>query len=100
MENLRLDESGQKVIVDAFIEAPYDERLTTQTVFWDTSGFSLSLGTSGLAFNVNSLSSLLQGGVAFDTLVSGGQPIGRDQVYAIQADDLVSSVPFRFRREC
>lgn len=87
MENLRLDESGQKVIVDAFIEAPYDERLTTQTVFWDTSGFSLSLGTSGLAFNVNSLSSLLQGGVAFDTLVSGGQPIGRDQVYAIQADE-------------
>ena len=87
MENLRLDEDDERVVVDAFIEAPHDKRLTSQTVFWDTSGFSLSLGASGLSFNVNSLSSLLQGGVAFDTIVSGGQPIERGHVFTIQPDE-------------
>lgn len=87
MENLRLADSGDQVVADAFIEAPHDKRLTTATVFWDTSGFSLSLGASGVSLNVNSLSSLLQGGVAFDTLVSGGQPIRAGHVYALQPDE-------------
>ena len=87
MENLRLADSEDRVIADAFIEAPHDRRLTTSTVFWDTSGFSLSLGASGLSFNVNSLSSVLQGGVAFDTLVSGGQPVERGHVYTLQPDE-------------
>ncbi|WP_295042379.1 MlaD family protein [uncultured Paracoccus sp.] len=87
MENLRLSESEDQVIADAFIEAPHDRRLTTSTVFWDTSGFSLSLGASGVSFNVNSLSSVLQGGVAFDTLVSGGRPVEPGHVYALQPDE-------------
>ncbi|WP_242626517.1 intermembrane transport protein PqiB [Paracoccus sediminis] len=87
MENLRLAETEDQVIADAFIEAPHDKRLTTSTVFWDTSGFSLSLGASGVSFNVNSLSSLLQGGVSFDTLVSGGQPIKPGHTYALQPDE-------------
>lgn len=87
MENLRLADSEDRVIADAFIEAPHDKRLTTSTVFWDTSGFSLSLGASGVSFNVNSLSSVLQGGVAFDTLVSGGRPVQAGHVYTLQPDE-------------
>ncbi|WP_347138214.1 MlaD family protein [Paracoccus sp. SSK6] len=87
MENLRLAETEDQVIADAFIEAPHDKRLTTATVFWDTSGFSLSLGASGVSLNVNSLSSVLQGGVAFDTLVSGGQPVKPGHVFALQPDE-------------
>ncbi|WP_374302903.1 intermembrane transport protein PqiB, partial [Paracoccus sp. (in: a-proteobacteria)] len=87
MENLRLADTEDQVIADAFIEAPHDKRLTTATVFWDTSGFSLSLGASGVSFNVNSLSSLLQGGVSFDTLVSGGQPIQPGHTYSLQPDE-------------
>ncbi|MBU3029054.1 intermembrane transport protein PqiB [Paracoccus marinaquae] len=87
MENLRLSESGDSVVADAFVEAPHDQRLTSATVFWDISGFSLSLGARGVSFNVNSLASLLQGGVAFDTLVSGGRPIERGQVFAVQPNE-------------
>lgn len=87
MENLRLSASEDQVIADAFVEAPHDKRLTTATVFWDTSGFSLSLGASGVSLNVNSLSSVLQGGVAFDTLVSGGQPVQPGHVFALQPDE-------------
>lgn len=87
MENLRLAETEDQVIADAFIEAPHDRRLTTATVFWDTSGFSLSLGASGVSLNVNSLASVLQGGVAFDTLVSGGQPVEPGHVFTLQPDE-------------
>lgn len=87
LENLRLADSQDQVIADAFIEAPHDKRLTTATVFWDTSGFSLSLGASGVSLNVNSLASVLQGGVAFDTLVSGGQPIEPGHLYSLQPDE-------------
>jgi paraquat-inducible protein B len=87
LENVRLAEGDDRVLADAFVEAPHDARLTTASVFWDTSGFSLSLGAQGIAFNVNSLSSVLQGGVAFDTIVSGGNPIEPGHEFIVQADE-------------
>ncbi len=87
LENIRLDQGSDRVVVDAFVESPHDARLTSSTVFWDTSGFSVSLGTQGVALNVNSLSSLLQGGVAFETFVSGGTPIEPGQEFAVQPDE-------------
>lgn len=87
MENLRLAENDDTVRADAFIQSPHDERLTSSTVFWDTSGFSLSLGPQGLSFNVNSLASVLQGGIAFDTLVSGGTPVRQGAVFTVQPDE-------------
>lgn len=87
MEHLRLSGNDEGVLADVFIEAPHDQRLTTATVFWDTSGLSLSLGAQGLALNVNSLASLLQGGVQFETLTSGGQPVEAGHVFRLQPDE-------------
>ncbi|AUH33231.1 intermembrane transport protein PqiB [Paracoccus tegillarcae] len=87
MENLRLSEDDETVLADLFVSAPYDERLTTATVFWDTSGFSLSLGAQGVSFNVNSLASLVQGGVEFATLTSGGSPVQPGHVFRLQPDE-------------
>ncbi len=75
LETPRLSPDGQSVTVAAFIEAPYHRRVTTNTRFWDTSGFSISLGAGGIALNVNSIASLIEGGIAFDTIVSGGEPV-------------------------
>lgn len=83
MSNLRLSETDETVLVDAFIEAPHDQRLTSGTVFWDTSGFSVSLGSRGLSLDVRSLSSLVQGGVEFDTLTSGGEPVDQGHRFAL-----------------
>ena len=87
MENLRISDRDDGVIADVFIEAPHDRRLTTATVFWDTSGLSVSLGVQGLALNVNSLASLLQGGIQFDTLTSGGQPVPPGHVFRLEPDE-------------
>ncbi len=75
LETPRLSADGQSVTVSAFVDAPYDRRITTNTRFWDTSGFSISLGAGGIALNVNSIASLIEGGIAFDTIVSGGEPV-------------------------
>ncbi len=83
MSNLRLSETDESVLVDAFIEAPHDQRLTTGTVFWDTSGFSVSLGAKGLSLDVRSLSSLIQGGVEFDTITTGGEPVEQGHRFAL-----------------
>ncbi len=72
IQNLRLNEKDSGVTVDAFIAAPHDARLTTATRFWDTSGISLSLGATGVSLDVRSLATLVQGGVEFDTLSTGG----------------------------
>jgi paraquat-inducible protein B len=82
---LTLDGSG--VSVTAFIESPYDRRLTSSTRFWDTSGFSVTLGAGGVALNVNSLASLIEGGVAFDTIVSGGALVRDGDIFTIFSDE-------------
>ncbi|MFD1880644.1 MlaD family protein [Paracoccus pacificus] len=83
MENLRLAADGQAVIADAFIASPNDAQLSTSSVFWDTSGFSVSLGPQGVALDVTSVASLLQGGVQFANLTSGGQPIKGGHVFPV-----------------
>jgi paraquat-inducible protein B len=83
LEEPQLNFDGTGVVVSAFIEAPYDQRVTSSTRFWDVSGFSVSLGASGVALNVNSLASLIEGGVEFDTMVSGGTPVQDGDSFAI-----------------
>ncbi len=64
MQNLRMSDSDERVVADAFIEAPHDQRLTTATVFWNVAGFGVSLGPQGVQLKVNSVASLVQGGGA------------------------------------
>lgn len=47
LENPELDFETNQVVVSAFIESPYDRRITSSTRFWDTSGFSVSFGAGG-----------------------------------------------------
>ena len=87
MQNLRLSEDDESVLADVFIAAPHDRRLTTSSAFWDTSGFSVSLGAQGVSLNVNSLASVLQGGAEFATFTSGGQPVEDGHVFQLQPDE-------------
>ncbi|MEJ8561025.1 MlaD family protein [Yoonia sp. GPGPB17] len=83
LEKPELSFNGRQVVVDAFIESPYDRRITSSTRFWDTSGFSVSFGAGGVSLDVSSLASVIEGGIAFDTVVSGGQPINEGHRFDI-----------------
>lgn len=87
MENLRLSARDETVQADVFISAPHDERLTSATVFWNTSGFSVSIGAQGLSLNVDSLASLVQGGVEFATLVTGGIRVSPGHVFTLYPNE-------------
>jgi paraquat-inducible protein B len=82
IEQVELTPEGD-VILDLFIDAPHDRFVTSATRFWNASGFSIQIGTSGASLNVDSLISLLQGGIGFDTVTSGGEPIEDDRIFAL-----------------
>lgn len=82
----RLAQDGVTIEADAVVLAPHDNLMTTQSRFWDTSGISFSLGAGGAAVDFESLSSLISGGVSFETVVSGGTPVADGTMFTVYAD--------------
>jgi paraquat-inducible protein B len=83
-----LDVSGNHVNVQVFIQSPHDERVQRNTVFWNASGVDFSLTADGLQIDTISLTSMLIGGVAFDTpanLAPGG-PVETGAVFPLYAN--------------
>lgn len=58
---------GKGVDVQIFVDAPYDTFVTTDSRFWHASGVDLSLGSEGVKVDMQSLASLVAGGIAFAT---------------------------------
>ena len=50
-----------------FIEAPYDQLIKETTRFWNASGVEATLSAEGFHVDTQSLTSILIGGIAFDT---------------------------------
>lgn len=57
----------RSVLVHAFIRAPYDALVRSNTRFWSGSGIDLSVGPDGVRVKTESIQSLLFGGIVFDT---------------------------------
>ena len=66
--------SQERRTYNAFIAAPYDRLITTNTQFWFSSGVSFELSPDGIRIDLATLSTLIAGGVSFD--VPAGQPLG------------------------
>ncbi|MEO1536335.1 MAG: MlaD family protein [Pseudomonadota bacterium] len=82
-----LTPDGTVARADAIVYAPYDRLISTNTRFWDTSGFTFSLGANGAELDFSSLASLIAGGVSFDTVVSGGAPSQDGADFVVFADE-------------
>ncbi|RKE36080.1 paraquat-inducible protein B [Paraburkholderia sp. BL23I1N1] len=61
-----LDPDGAGMTVHVFINAPYDKYVTNDTRFWQASGVDVTLDTTGVKVNTESLVSVLIGGLAFE----------------------------------
>ncbi|HYC21874.1 MAG TPA: MlaD family protein [Candidatus Bathyarchaeia archaeon] len=64
-----LDGDGNGVTISVFVASPHDVLVRNRSRFWNASGVDLSLGASGLKVRTESLASIVEGGVAFDTPV-------------------------------
>ncbi|HEY4997868.1 MAG TPA: MlaD family protein, partial [Usitatibacter sp.] len=58
---------GKQVLVTVFVNSPYDRFVTSDSRFWNASGIDLTLDTSGVRLNTESLATVLVGGIAFDS---------------------------------
>ncbi|SAL46356.1 mammalian cell entry protein [Caballeronia udeis] len=61
-----LDPDGKAMTLHVFVNAPYDKYVTNSTRFWHASGVDVTLDTSGVKVNTESLVSILIGGLAFE----------------------------------
>jgi paraquat-inducible protein B len=81
-----LNPGGSGVTLKIFINAPFDSYVTGGARFWQASGIDMSLNSDGVKLRTESLTSILQGGVAFRALP------GTDTV-AVQADTAFTLYP-------
>ena len=84
-----LDLDGKGVTIRVFIDAPYDQYVTADTRFWHASGIDMQLDANGLRVTTESLSSLIEGGLAFqdgDDAPPGGKPAFEGTVFPLFED--------------
>ncbi len=65
VESRRLASDFSHVEYEAFIKAPYDRLIKPSTHFWNVSGLTVEAGADGLSMRMESIESLLLGGVSF-----------------------------------
>ncbi|WP_413701760.1 intermembrane transport protein PqiB [Psychromonas sp. KJ10-10] len=65
VEKASFDMQQKKALYQLFIFAPYNDLLVTGSQFWLTSGFDVKLDTDGFEVQIDSIESLLSGGVTF-----------------------------------
>jgi paraquat-inducible protein B len=74
--------------VHIFVYAPYDSQIYDNTHFWKASGVTVAAGPSGFKLEMESLESVLSGGLAFDSpnAVRQGEPSKEFTTFALFDD--------------
>lgn len=70
-----MQDDGRGVDVHVFVDAPYDRFVVPQSRFWHASGVDVAMDADGIKFNMQSVVSLVVGGIAFSSPErDGGEP--------------------------
>ena len=62
-----LADDNSSVSIDIFIREPYDKLVKADTRFWNISGIKADVGAEGVKLTMESVATLIAGGVAFKT---------------------------------
>ena len=57
----------KSVFIHAFIKEPFDQLIRGNTRFWNVSGMEVTMGADGFKMEMESMASLVFGGIAFET---------------------------------
>jgi len=66
ISKLDLAPDGKHVAIEVFVQSPYDHDVTPHSVFWNASGLDVSIDSSGLRVDAQSLATVVAGGIAFE----------------------------------
>jgi paraquat-inducible protein B len=82
-----LAEDKKGLTIKVFVDAPNDQMVRPSSRFWNASGVDVSLGTAGVEVSMESLQTLLAGGIAFDTpdIDQPGEPAAADTIFPLFA---------------
>ncbi len=80
IEDVKFDFEKRRTRYDAFIVAPYDQLITTNTRFWFNSGVSLDVTAGGARLEFETLETIAAGGISF------GVPEGADPGERVTTD--------------
>ena len=84
------------VRIRIFVRAPYDRKVVPETRFWNSSGIRVNVGATGLRLELQSIKSLLSGGIAFRAPVEAEQharsPV--ESSFRLYADEAQAAVGF------
>lgn len=88
VEDATFDPEDREMRHRLFIESPYDVLITENTRFWKASGVDLSLDSQGFSISIESLETLLGGGVTFGIPedIPMGPPAEPETTYTLYAD--------------
>jgi len=79
---------GKGIDLKIFINGPYDRFVQAGTRFWNASGVDVSVGAGGVDVRMQSLVSLIAGGLAFETpsFATGPEPAAADTAFTLYSD--------------
>ncbi len=99
----KLIEDHSYVEIEIFINSPHDKFVSKHSRFWNISGVNIELNAKGFDFEMESVSSLISGGIAFtNAYASDPSPDGMTQInentlftlYATEEPDIEEKVSF------
>lgn len=82
----RLNDDGKGVTLKVFVNEPYDKYVNANTRFWNASGIDMKLDANGVKIEMESVVSLIVGGIAFETPEGSALlPAGTNTAYTLFA---------------
>jgi paraquat-inducible protein B len=88
ISDIALAADGHSVEIEVFIDSPYDHVVTDQALFWNASGMDVTLDSSGLRLDTQSLATVVAGGIAigFRDPDHPGKPAKADSKFVLYDD--------------
>ena len=88
VESRRLAPDGTYVEIEIFVDAPYHGLITTNTRFWNASGFDFTISADGIEVHSETLETIVFGGAAFSNppRLYEGSPVTSGAVFTLHAN--------------
>lgn len=88
VEDTQLDPDSREIVHRVYVEKEYQGLVTDTTRFWNASGINVRMDSEGLTLEMESLESILSGGVTFgvpEEVVAGG-PVANGHSFTLYSD--------------
>ncbi|WP_394198237.1 PqiB family protein [Litoreibacter albidus] len=82
-----ISQQGSFAVAEAIIYHPHSRLISETTRFWDTSGFTFSVGPGGAEIDFSSFATLVSGGLTFETFVSSSKRVSDGKSFEVFADE-------------